>query len=464
MRTAWLGFLALGVACYDPSFQVGLPCSPSGDCPAGQVCAADRTCQLTDPGRDGGPVDDGGGGTPDAMPIPIESWLVSFQHDGIARASDVARVGGGFALVGSSLVFVLDPKGEVRWQRELDIYAGAVAGVAGGMVVAGTDDSHVAAVGLDHDGGIRWQKRYADQDSSYAWGVVGIPGTGDAVLVAQSTDAADLDSAWLVRVDGSGQIVWQARFTLAVGVQPFGGTATRDGGVVIAGVRDGATLAERDLVAFKVDAEGDLRWQKVVSGGDNEWGSSAGVDSSGNVWVVGGTWSDSFGAADLWLLRLNEMNGALESQHRIGTTAQDTGTRVFPFAATGALVVGETGSGASTDLFVIETKEDAITSQYRVGSSAGDYGAGGAAGEGGVVVFGDTDGFGGEIGFFAAGLPMPEGLDGPCPHGSDAAADMAPSTATASNTSFTVTTTTATATDLDGASTAVDVGATAECE
>jgi hypothetical protein len=464
VRTAWLLVLAVGGGCYDPAFEVGLPCSPSGDCPSGQVCAADQTCQLTAGGGDAGPTDDGGG-TPDAMPdLPIEPWFVSFQHPAIARASDVAAVGGGFALAGSSLVMVLDPRGEVRWQRELDIYAGAVAGVAGGMVVAGTSDSHVAAIGLDQDGAIRWQKHYTDQESSYPWAVVGIPGSSDAILVAQSTDAGDIDSAWLLRVDGSGDVVWQERFTLAVGVQPFGGGATQDGGVVLAGVRDGATLEERDLIAFKVDADGDLRWQKVVSGGDNEWGNSAAVDANGHVWVIGGTWSNSFGAADLWVLRLNESNGALQSQHRIGTAAQDTGLDVFPYAATGALLVGETADAGNTDLFVIETKEDAITTQFRVGSGMSDFAAGAAEGNGGVVVFGDSGAFGDNIGFFAAGLPMPEGLDGPCPHDGTISADMATSTATASNLDFTVTATTATPTDLTGTSTAASIGDTAECE
>ena len=299
MRSGWLVLGALVGACYDPTFEVGLPCSPSGDCPSGQVCAADRTCQLSETGgTDGGPQDDGGG-SPDATILPIESWLLSFQHPSIARASDIAAVGGDFALVGSSQVYLLGPRGEIRWQRELDISTGAVAGVPGGLVVAGTDYPHVAAVGLDRDGAIRWQKRYVDQESGYTWAVVAIPGTSDAVLLAQSTDAADLQSAWLVRIDGStGEIVWQQRFTLALSVQPFGGGATADGGVVVAGVRDGPTIEERDLIAFKVDAEGDLRWQKRVSGGDNEWGESAAVDTSGNAWVAGGTWSGSFGAAD----------------------------------------------------------------------------------------------------------------------------------------------------------------------
>lgn len=462
MRSALL-VLAGCAACYDPSFQVGLPCSPDGDCPDGQVCAADRTCQLTDPGARDGSAQGDGGGSPDAMSVPLEPWLVSFQHPSIARASDVAAVAGGFALVGSSLVMVVDPRGQVRWQRELDIGAYAVAGVPGGMVVAGSAYPHVAAVKLDHDGAIVWQKRYEDQDASSGQTVIPIPGSDEIVVVSNSYDAADVGSTWLVRLDGDGAIVWQNRFTVPQGTYVTGGTATGDGGVVVTGVRDGGTLEERDLVVFKVNGDGDLRWQKVVSGGDNEWGTSAGRDSSGQIWVVGGTWADSFGAADLWVLRFDEMNGALEAQHRIGTPAQDSGVRVFPYAATGALLVGETREDGDTDLFVVETKDDAITTQYRVGSAESEISAGGAYAGDGVVVFGDTAAFGDNVGFFAAGLPMPEGLGGPCSLSVDAAAEMAPHTATASNLDLTATATSASPIDLDGAATALDISHTAEC-
>jgi len=464
VRSARYAILALVGACYDPSFQVGLPCSPEGACPTGQVCAGDNTCQLTSGGDgDARPIDDGGG-TPDAMPIPLESWLVSFQHPNIARADDVAAASGGYALVGSSLVFLVDPRGEVKWQRELDIQAYAVAGVPGGMVVAGQSYPDVGAVGLDGDGEILWQKSYADQTSAYANAVIPIAGTSDVVLVADSTDAASVGSTWLIRVNGSGEIVWQTRFALANGMYATGGTATGDGGVVVVATSDGETLEERDMLAFKVDADGDIRWQKRISGGDNEWGESAGRDSTGQIWVVGGTWANSFGVADVWIVRLDEMNGALLAQHRIGTAGQDNGVRVFPYAATGALVVGEITVSGNTDLFVVETKEDAIDTQFRVGSSASDYGAGGASGNGGVVLFGDTDAFGDNIGFFAAGMPMPEWLDGSCSLRHSTSANMATSSATASNTSLTTTATSASAVDLTGASTPVDIPHTAECE
>ena len=361
-------------------------------------------------------------------------------------------------------MIVVDPRGEVRWQRELELQLAAVAGVPGGMVVGGTSYPDAAVARLDPDGELVWQKVYRDQERSTVQALVAIPGTDQVVVIGQSYNAADLGSTWLLRLDAGGAIVWQQRFTLADGTYVTGGTATDDGGVVVAGTIDGETLEERDLLAFKVDADGDLRWQKRVSAGDNEWGTNAARGLNGEIWVIGGTWANSFGAADLWILRMDETNGAIEAQHRIGTSAQDSGIDVYPYAATGALMVGETSEDGNSDLLVLETKNDALTTQYRVGTGEGDYAAAAAFTPDGAVVFGDTGAFGENIGFFAAGMPMPEGLDGPCPHDAVAGADMATHNATATDTALTETTTTATPTDLAGAATTSAISDTAECE
>lgn len=465
------GALLLMLAgCYGPSVAVGLPCSPEGECPEGQECAPDGTCQLPGaPGDDdAGPGDrDATPGTPDAMPIPLESWLVSFQHPSLARAANVARIAGGYALIGNSgQVIAIDPLGSIRWQRDYAVAGGgftsAVASVTGGMLVAGTNGSSMAAFAVDHDGDLRWQKSYADQDESSPQAVVDLPNTDDVMLVANSRDGSDVPSPWLVRVDGEGEIVWQKRYTLAGGATIHGGTPAGNGGFVAVGVSDAATPDERDVIAFKVDAAGTLVWSKRIDGGANEWGESVVEDFDGHLALVGGTWSGSFGLADIWLIRL-DANGGIQSQHRIGSTAQDTGTRVRPLGPDGAVLVGETGAEGNTDLVAIELKNDVITTQQLIGTGEGDYEAGAAFDDGGVVVLGDTGAFGEQIGFFAAGVLLPAGLES-CPHGNTADLDIAASTATASSISLTVTTTTSPATDVDVTATNTTVGITAECE
>ncbi|HUS67402.1 MAG TPA: hypothetical protein VMZ28_22855 [Kofleriaceae bacterium] len=460
----------LASGCYGPTVQVGLPCSPEGECPEGQMCADDGTCQLPGGGGDGDGGTSGGDATPpdpDAMPIPLESWLTSYELPALERAADVAEVGGGFALVGNNgTVIAIDPRGQIRWQRRLEGvgFLSGVARVTGGMVVVGSSGSGAAAVMLDHDGDVQWQKTFLDQTSSFADTVVPLPG-GDVMVVANSDDASDVPSPWLVRMNPKGEIVEQKRYTLAGGLRVSGGTsAGENGGFVATGVNEYETdLEERDMIVFKVDSAGAVSWAKRISGGDNEWGTTASEDFvDGHIAVVGGTWSDSFGAADMWIVRLDP-NGALQSQHRIGTSSQDNGLRVRPLGPDGAILVGESSAGGNTDFVVVEIKNNALTTQFALDADVSLYADGAALTDEGLVLFGDTDAFGPDIGFFAAGVLAPATLSG-CAHTSTPDTDIATSTATSSNITLTVTTTTATAADIDGEVTTPGLSPVFECQ
>ena len=60
-----LALTALLAACYQPSTSPGAPCGPSGECPSGLACVADR-CVLPGTPGDAPPLDDASAGTMDA--------------------------------------------------------------------------------------------------------------------------------------------------------------------------------------------------------------------------------------------------------------------------------------------------------------------------------------------------------------------------------------------------------------
>jgi hypothetical protein len=73
-----MALLLLAAGCYRPNAAAGLPCSPTGECPEGQECAPDQTCQLRGSSIDGSPSqEDAMPATPDAMQIPLEPWLIT---------------------------------------------------------------------------------------------------------------------------------------------------------------------------------------------------------------------------------------------------------------------------------------------------------------------------------------------------------------------------------------------------
>lgn len=479
MRCLWL-LLAFVAGCYDPSFQVGLPCSEARGCPDGQICAADNTCQLGAIDHDGGP-----GGLPDGSPLPpdaalpLESWLVSFEHPALARADDVAAAAGGFALVGSSagdgVVIHLDPTGQIRWQVALDAgggeFASAVTESKDGMVIAGSSSSSLLVSELSGRGQLLWAKTYLDQDSSSATDILETA-AGDGFLVVgnsyPSPDPDLINSVWLLRLDGDGQVQWQRRFSLGEGVRADAAVETADGGFVVTGVIDGDPLTERDMLLFKVNASGVPMWQRRISGGDNEWGSDVLELADQSLVVVGGTWSSTLGQADVWVVKMSGDGSTINSQFAVGTSQVDYADDVFVRPGGNLWVAGTTVDDTdSYEMFVLDiATNESIASQRRIGTNVSDTYAGAAATDEGLVVLGDGQGFTTETGFFAGSVVLPDGLPAGCAEQKTGSATKGTSPGVASGITMTVTDTSATATDVtaDSSTTSTSIGMTAQCE
>ena len=77
------------VGCYTPAPPAGLPCSPGGDCPEGQMCGTDQVCHLDGEGADagGGGTDDAGGDRSDGGPSCAMPGLPPELEGGTLSAS-----------------------------------------------------------------------------------------------------------------------------------------------------------------------------------------------------------------------------------------------------------------------------------------------------------------------------------------------------------------------------------------
>lgn len=208
----------------------------------------------------------------------------------------------------------------------------------------------------------------------------------------QSFGAGDRDF-WVVRVDAFGNIVWQR----AIG-GPLADTAmelveTVDGGFAIAGVTRsyGAGMVSGWVV--KLDANGSLLWNRVIGGSNSNSFGGLAATSDGGVIAAGAT-QPAGGSYDGWLVKLSSA-GAVTWQRRYSGADTDMFTRVRQTADGGYIAVGQTQSfGTGGDLWVVKTDASgAITWQRNYG---------GAGFEGGSDVRQTTDG-----GYIVAGSMEP---------------------------------------------------------
>lgn len=290
----------------------------------------------------------------------------------------------------------LDVGGAIIWQKtyggsQNDRANAIIAASDGGYILAGYTESNdhdittyrgggdVWILKIDGEGNKLWQKTYGGSAYDQAFSIIST-GDGGYMLGCAShstngdiTNNHGLGDAWLLKIDASGNKVWQ---------KSYGGSNTEmshwvvrspDGGFVSAGysdafVADGDVQPTRgllDIWVFKTDAAGNLLWQKTFGGSQVDFARQI-INTSDGYIVAGYTASNDFqvtgfrgGSTDAWIFKL-DLNGNLIWQKALGGTGAED---AFEIAADGNGYIftgftssnnGDvTGNYGSNDLWVV---------------------------------------------------------------------------------------------------------------
>ncbi len=279
-------------------------------------------------------------------------WQRSYSVSGYYSSGRVTLTSdGGYLIVGTAEAWPnldgwlakLDRDGNVEWSK---IYGngGFVSGLQtndGGYIVVANNgiptDAYSYFAGnswvskLDAGGDIVWQKTLAGQDvhsidltrdggfvlAGTAW----LPTPNAARFNSCQADSPICESSvpWLVKLDESGGVKWQRTYDFSINSQvpgtiqlvqeAYSAHQTFDGGYIAVGEK--TALGEdggcgvgcySDTLIFKLDASGDVLWQKEFRGG----AITASVDqvSDGGFIVAGGGYC-CIGLGHPWLLRVD---------------------------------------------------------------------------------------------------------------------------------------------------------------
>ena len=252
----------------------------------------------------------------------------------------------------------LDATGNIQWQRclggtKMDGFTSIQQTSDGGYIVAGgtysndgdvigfhegdpyTNDAWI--VKLDATGNIQWQRclggSYYDvaysiqQTSDGGYIVAGVTGSNDGDVIGHHEEGGSYQNHdfWIVKLDVTGNIQWQKCLGGANSEDPNGIQQTSDGGYIVAGFtesNDGDVIGfhegdpfTTDLWVVKLDASGDIQWQKCLGGSDLDYAYSIQQTSDGGYIVAGGTYSndgDVIGfheggpyISDFWVVKLS---------------------------------------------------------------------------------------------------------------------------------------------------------------
>jgi len=217
------------------------------------------------------------------------------------------------------------------------------------------------SVSLSAQTTIQWEKSYGGSEYDQATYINQTPDGG--YIVAGFTTSNDFDVTgnhglndfWIIKLNAIGEMVWQKALGGADIDWLLGAQVTSDGGCIAVGFTNSY---EGDIVGFqgnsdvwvvKIGPNGDFEWQKTLGGYLSEEAWDVQETSDGGFIVVG--WSNSkngdvmgnHGTSDYWVIKLSQL-GDLEWQKCLGGSKVDVADAVKQTPDGGFIVVGQSNS------------------------------------------------------------------------------------------------------------------------
>ncbi len=339
---------------------------------------------------------------------------------------------GGYILAGSvssnsqALLVKLDALGNTVWKKsyggtQTDKFYSVQQTSDGGYIAAGNTNSNdgdvsglhnasgtkldIWVVKLDATGNITWQKCIGGTNSDGYNGAF-IKQTADGYIIASSSNSLDgditgnhgMEDAVVIKLNSTGDIVWQKSFGGTQADQAYAVQQTNEGGYIVAvasASNDGDVSGHHgagynDYWILKLDATGNITWEKSLGGTSVDLPTSIqqttdnGYIISGKSLSIDGDVTGNHGSYDYWVVKTNS-SGTIVWQKSLGGSAEENGFAIRQTSEGGYIVCGYSVSNDgdvsghnlplySPDAWVVKLTGDGnITWQKCVGGTKADY-------------------------------------------------------------------------------------------
>ncbi len=202
-----------------------------------------------------------------------------------------------------------DSSGNLAWQRMFGLggsdsaYAvqqtpdgGYV--LAGSTLPAGADDFELYLVKTDSSGNLQWQRTFGGAGNDRATSVRRTSDGG--YILAGTVDPPDASPVAfeLVKTDSSGNLEWQRTFADAANNAAPAARPTSDGGYVLVGGAVAPGAADVDVSLVKLDGSGNVVWQRSLGGTEYDDGYAVQQTADGGFAIAGVT--NAYGTGGLY--------------------------------------------------------------------------------------------------------------------------------------------------------------------
>lgn len=128
---------------------------------------------------------------------------------------------------------------------------------------------------------------------------------GFAVVGYSGSFGAEREDIYLVRLDAGGELLWQRTYGGARDENGWAVVETAAGGFLVAGFTNSAGAGGMDIYLLAVDMAGELLWERTYGGPEDEFGWDMAASADGGYLIVGQSASAGAGEEDGLLLKVD---------------------------------------------------------------------------------------------------------------------------------------------------------------
>ncbi len=127
-----------------------------------------------------------------------------------------------------------------------------------------------------------------------------------------------------------------------------------DGGYLVAGSTQDSPGAQDDALLIRLNAQGDVVWQRTYGGAASEVFTDCCVGNDGGFLCLGQTRSYGAGGLDIWFVKVDD-TGTVQWSETFGSTTDDQSAYLVPLPPSGYVTAsnGTNGSGSQFDASAI---------------------------------------------------------------------------------------------------------------
>ncbi len=222
------------------------------------------------------------------------------------------------------------------WERT---YGEAIPGSVSAAVL--TQDGNIFAAGrikrdggnnldllllkIDAKGDVLWKQSYGHDGLEQAEDIIGTKDGGTYLCGYTVTATATGVDMYVVRVDAKGELLWEKNYGEAEADYCKAIALTEDGGLVILGSTLMADYKTFEINLLRIDAEGEPVWQKIIKGdgAKSTHANAIATAKNGNVYIGGSVDVQGQGKTDMYLARM-DLNGKILWENTYSSEAVDS--------------------------------------------------------------------------------------------------------------------------------------------